>query len=187
MNLRAYDDLYLRLTTKDGEVFDGTAEYLSAEYCEVEYGCAEDALEIDDWLFYESQIRSVETRAPGGAELWQSRPQHLMKLQPVPFAMIESGQKSIELRLWDEKRRRLQCGDVIRFDNTADDTEVLRVLVRELKLFPSFVELYHALPLLDCGYTPETLADASPEDMNAYYSPEEQARWGVVGIVIELL
>ena len=187
MRLKAYDGQYLRLTTKDGEIFDGLAYYSSAEYCETEFGCAEDALQIDDWLFYESQIQSVELRVPGGPELWLNRPQHRMKLQHAPFAMIESGQKRIELRLWDEKRRRIQCGDVIRFEDACDETEVLRVIVRSLDVFPSFGELYRALPLLECGYTPDTLANASPEDMNAYYSSEEQARWGVVGIGMELM
>ena len=96
MNLADYEGLYLRLTTKDGEVFDGTASYCFAEYCEAEFGRAEDALQIDDWLFYESEIRSVETGSPDKTELWQSRPQHRMNLQPEPFAMMESGQKRIE-------------------------------------------------------------------------------------------
>ena len=38
-----------------------------------------------------------------------------MKLQPLPFSMIESGRKTIELRLYDEKRRLIAIGDTIRF------------------------------------------------------------------------
>ena len=43
-------------------------------------------------------------------------------------------------------------------------------------------ELYAALPLTACGYAPEELAAASPRDMDKYYAPEDQKKWGVVGI-----
>ena len=46
---------------------------------------------------------------------------------------------------------------------------------------------YAALPLLKCGYTEETITNASPDDMNQYYSIEKQSKYGVVGIEIELL
>ena len=38
-----------------------------------------------------------------------------MKLQSLPFSVIESGRKSIELRLYDEKRKQIAVGDTIRF------------------------------------------------------------------------
>ena len=36
---------------------------------------------------------------------------HNMQLQPIPFEMIKNGTKTIELRLCDEKRRKIQIGD----------------------------------------------------------------------------
>ena len=60
MKLSRYDDQCVRVTMKDGEVFEGACAYDSAEYCESEYGRNEDALHIAGWLFYESQIRRVE-------------------------------------------------------------------------------------------------------------------------------
>ena len=38
-----------------------------------------------------------------------------MKLQSLPFSVIESGRKSIELRLYDEKRKQIAVGDTIHF------------------------------------------------------------------------
>jgi hypothetical protein len=35
---------------------------------------------------------------------------------------------------------------------------------------------------LQCGYTEEDVDNANPSDMAQYYSPEEQAQFGVVGI-----
>lgn len=113
--------------------------------------------------------------------------EHVMKLRPNPFSMIKSGQKTIELRLYDEKRQVLSVGDVIRFVNTKNETDVLDTKVKALHIFKSFDELYMHLPLLQCGYTEENVNRALPGDMEQYYSKEEQSRYGVVGIEIGLL
>ena len=106
---------------------------------------------------------------------------HDMKLNPAPFEMIKSGQKTIELRLFDEKRQQIKAGDEIVFTNT-EDGETLRKTVVKLHRFASFEELYHTLPLLQCGYTSEDVDTAHPSDMEQYYSVGEQNRYGVVGI-----
>lgn len=113
----------------------------------------------------------------------RERETHAMKLNPEPFEMIENGQKTVELRLWDEKRRNIKAGDEIVFTNTADG-RTLCVTVTGIHRFNSFEELYRSLPLLQCGYTEETVKTASPSDMEAYYSVEEQQKYGVVGIEI---
>ena len=106
-----------------------------------------------------------------------------MKLQPSPFEKIKSGVKTIELRLYDEKRRKIKEGDVIIFTNTAGG-EKIRATVRKLHRFDSFAQLYQTLPLLQCGYTAEDVDKAQPSDMEAYYSAEEQQKYGVIGIEI---
>ncbi len=111
---------------------------------------------------------------------------HSMQLQPSPFKMIKDGTKTIELRLFDEKRRKIRIGDTIAFTNT-ETREVLSVKVLELFVFDSFETLYSRLPLLECGYTKEDVDTASPDDMNAYYPKEMQQQYGVVGIRIALL
>ena len=111
---------------------------------------------------------------------------HSMQLQPSPFEMIRNGTKTIELRLFDEKRKQIRIGDTILFTNTASK-EILRVKVLELYVFDSFETLYSRLPLLECGYTKEDVDTASPDDMNAYYPKEMQQQYGVVGIRIALL
>ncbi len=110
---------------------------------------------------------------------------HHMNLNPEPFAMIKSGKKTIELRLFDEKRQRIKPGDTIVFTNNSTG-ETMETRVKKLHRFASFAELYDALPLLKCGYTEEDIADAKPEDMLAYYSSEQQKKFGVVGIEISL-
>lgn len=106
---------------------------------------------------------------------------HSMKLKPAPFEMIKSGKKTIELRLYDEKRQLIKPGDIIIFTNTSTG-EILEKTVLKLHLFDSFTELYDLLPLLKCGYTEDDVDNAHPSDMELYYSREEQEKCGVVGI-----
>lgn len=110
---------------------------------------------------------------------------HYMNLHAEPFSHIACGSKTFELRLWDEKRRLIEVGDTIVFQNS-DDERTLTCIVKGLHLFPNFEALYRALPLEKCGYLPQELPTASPKDMQLYYPPEKQARFGVVGIEIEL-
>ena len=111
---------------------------------------------------------------------------HFLNLHPEPFSHIADGTKTIELRLLDEKRQKIAVGDTLIFTNTADPALQLRCVVKKLHCFPNFAALYAALPLEQCGYLPEELATARPEDMEEYYSPEKQKRCGVVGIEIDL-
>ena len=98
---------------------------------------------------------------------------HIMKLNPSPFEMIRKGEKTIELRLYDEKRRKILAGDTITFVNSEDENDTLIVKVADLFVFDSFKTLYESLPLLECGYTKADIASASHRDMEAYYSKEE--------------
>ena len=94
--------------------------------------------------------------------------------------------KTIELRLYDDKRRKIQTGDRIKFVNT-ENNDMLEVEVIELFVFDSFKTLYAELPLLECGYTEKGIGTASPNDMDLYYSKEKQQKYGVVGIKVALL
>jgi len=110
-----------------------------------------------------------------------------MRLNPLPFSMIASGKKTFELRLYDEKRQKIAVGDTIRFTDVSDATRALYTKVKDLFIFPSFDALYKALPLVECGYTADSVKQASPEDMRQYYSPEQEKQYGVLAIKIEVI
>ncbi len=187
MNLKKYDGKTVRLTTRDGEIFDGECGFSSAEYCLHEYGREEDALEIDGFLFYKSQIQKIEEITDGEPRLWFGRPLHRMKLDHDAFVKAENGSKTVEMRLNDEKRRRIAVGDVIRFEDRCDEGEVLFAEVVEKLVFPTFRGLYSSLSPREIGYSVEEVPRASPDDMLRYYSEEDQAKYGVVGIRIKVL
>lgn len=112
---------------------------------------------------------------------------HTMRLNARPFEMIKNGNKTIELRLYDEKRRAIAVGDEIEFIHTIDDRQRLYCTVLAMHVFPSFQKLYNTLPLLKCGYTKSDVGSASYTDMEEYYTPQQQKAYGVVGIEISVI
>ena len=110
-----------------------------------------------------------------------------MNLVPSAFEKIESGRKTIELRLGDEKRSLVKIGDTIVFTNTENSDLTLETKVIALHPFASFAELYKNLPLEKCGYSKDELSLASPDDMLAYYPREKELKYGALGIEIELI
>ena len=108
-----------------------------------------------------------------------------MRLHQEPFDLIKNGQKSIELRLNDEKRQQIRVGDEIEFRLSKDETKTLFCEVTALYPFSSFEALYAYLPLSKCGYTDENIQTANPADMEKYYQKDEQEKYGVLGIEIK--
>ncbi len=111
---------------------------------------------------------------------------HKMRLFPEPFDRMKNGSKTVELRLNDEKRRLLRVGDRIEFTNTQNG-EKLSVKIIGLHKFPTFKELYDKLDPIECGYTHENVKNASPADMDEFYSPEKQLQYGVLAIRVAVI
>lgn len=109
---------------------------------------------------------------------------HEMKLNNSPFVSIKNKTKTIELRLNDDKRQKINVGDEIEFINNMT-SEKLLVDVVNLHKFDSFSELYKHFDKILLGYDENELADA--KDMEEYYSKEEQEKYGVLGIEIKVV
>lgn len=105
-----------------------------------------------------------------------------MKLQDDPFNKIKSGTKTIELRLYDEKRSLVKVGDIINFTNKITG-EVISVEVKNLYRYDSFKDLYEDFDNVSLGYKEKE--KKNPNDMLKYYSLEEQEHYGVIGIGIK--
>ena len=110
---------------------------------------------------------------------------HKMKLQHGPFEAIREGNKTIELRLYDEKRQGVQVGDEIEFTDLSDPSRKLLTSVSALHRFNNFGEMFRVLPASAMGYEEGQIPKT--EDMELYYSKEKQALYGVIGIEIALL
>ena len=60
MNLSDYDGKYVRVKNIYGDTFSGLAEYGNCDFLECEYGGNEDGIFIENFLVYNSQIKSIE-------------------------------------------------------------------------------------------------------------------------------
>ena len=108
---------------------------------------------------------------------------HQMKLYNDPFKRIESGEKTIELRLNDEKRRLVKEGDDITFTNI-DTGEQLVTKCKALYRADSFVRLFYVLTDKEkMGFRHSEMSN----QMRAYYSIENEQKYGVLAIEIECL
>ena len=106
---------------------------------------------------------------------------HQMKLNEEPFERIKNGTKTIEFRLYDEKRRKVKIGDKIEFSKLPDLQEKILVDVLDLYTEPSFEELFEKL------YKDKELAKQKANAMYEIYSPENEKKYGVVGMKIKLV
>lgn len=109
---------------------------------------------------------------------------HRMKLKIAPFKKIKNGSKTIELRLNDEKRQKVQIGDFIEFSCLDEPKQKIQTRVTALHHSSSFEELYTAFPKEKLGYTPAETPN--PDHMDEYYPREKQEQYGALGIELYL-
>ena len=106
---------------------------------------------------------------------------HKMKLQDSPFERIKNGTKTVEFRLYDEKRSKIKIGDQIEFSKLPDLQETILVDVLDLYREDTFENLFKKL------FTDEDEIKKKTKSMYQYYSPDEEKQYGVVGIKISLI
>lgn len=109
---------------------------------------------------------------------------HNMKLNSSPFEAIKAGTKTIEMRLYDEKRRKINVGDTIEFKHVETGNS-LQAEVIALHVRASFEELYKMFNKVSLGYKEYEIALYT--DMEQYYLATEIEKYGVVGIEIKLI
>jgi len=110
--------------------------------------------------------------------------QHQMKLATKPYNNIASGKKVIESRLFDEKRQQISIGDTIIFSEGDKLENSVTTVVRGLLRYQTFMELF-------ADHDPALFGEESRDfllnQIKQFYSDEDEQKYGVVGIRIELL
>ena len=107
---------------------------------------------------------------------------HKMKLVDFAFYSIKNNIKNIEIRLNDEKRQKINTGDIIEFQNI-NTMETIRVRVINLHKFKTFKELFSK-------FDNNRLGLSETDDytiMDNFYSKEDQEKYDALGIEIELI
>lgn len=109
---------------------------------------------------------------------------HTMQLAPAPFNAIISGTKTIESRLFDEKRQAIQLGDTVVFTNRETPEQTVSVRVIGLLRYATFHDLFsHNIPAKFGGESVAWLDN----QINVFYTLDDQKKYGVLGIEFELL
>ena len=107
---------------------------------------------------------------------------HKLSVKEKYYNMLKLGAKTIELRLFDEKRQKIKIGDIIEFTNNSDTDDKFTAQVINLHRASSFVELCKNIDCRNAGFpSNEELIDVLEE----FYSKDRQREFGVVGIEIQ--
>ena len=106
-----------------------------------------------------------------------------MKVQEKYYHLLKSGQKTIELRLYDEKRRNIKIGDELIFENLSDSEDSFTGIVVDLHRAENFKELAEQISPAHAGFQSKT---ELIQTMAEFYSLERQNTEGVLGIEIKV-
>ena len=108
---------------------------------------------------------------------------HQLKLATEPFNAIISGNKTIESRLYDAKRQKIQIGDLIIFTNRDNSEQTVTAEVVGLLRYATFRDLFsHNNPAKFGGESVEWLE----KQIGEFYSLSDQLENGVIGIKFEI-
>lgn len=100
------------------------------------------------------------------------------------FEVVKSGIKNVEVRVYDEKRRKMKIGDEIVFLKRPLEEEKIVTKITGLKTYKNFIELvkdYDIERLYLSSYTKEEFIEL----LGRFYSLEEQEEYGVIAIEFE--
>lgn len=102
-------------------------------------------------------------------------------LEDGPFMQIASSNKTVEFRLYDEKRQLLKVEDTIEFENLSDQ-QVLKVKIIALHKKDSFAELINYLKEKQVEFLQTVSTEDMVEQLRCFYSEEKEKEYGVLGI-----
>ncbi|PYZ97491.1 hypothetical protein CR205_02525 [Alteribacter lacisalsi] len=110
---------------------------------------------------------------------------HQMGLYEETFHSMAAGRKSVEVRLNDEKRRRIKAGDEVVFTRVPGG-EQLTVVVENAVVYPTFRAMFEAIPAEAFDAAGWTI-DEMVESMYEIYPPEREREWGTVALYVRLV
>lgn len=93
-----------------------------------------------------------------------------MKLHDKYFYMVKSNIKTLEVRLLDEKRKKLNIGDTITFSNSADEHIAVKVI--SIKIYDNFKDLLNNNNISKIGLADNCIEEALIQ-LNSIYPKEK--------------
>ena len=102
------------------------------------------------------------------------------------FEVVKNGIKKVEVRVNDEKRRKMKIGDEIVFLKRPLENEKIFTKITGLKTYINFNELVKDYDIKEL-YLETFTKDEFVELLGRFYSDEEQEKYGVVAIEFEVI
>lgn len=100
------------------------------------------------------------------------------------FKIVKSGTKHIEVRLNDDKRKKLKVGDDLVFLNQSNEDKKINAIIKGLKYFSSFEDLVDYYRI-DEIYKEDSSKEEFLKIINKFYSNDEVKKYGIVAIDFE--
>ena len=107
-----------------------------------------------------------------------------MSLRSEYYEMVRSGEKDIELLLYDEKRRRMHNGDIILIYDAQNRNDYIRAKIVRLHIARSFADLATKISMPRTGFAS---LNALMSAISKFYDAELESKYGIVGIELEVL
>ena len=111
---------------------------------------------------------------------------HTLNLNPIYFELIKSGEKTLEGRLYDDKRKGFNVGDKITFFKEPEKVETIDAIILNKYIFKSFDDMANELNKNDLGFANKTTKQMVDVYRNIYCLEDEQ-KYGVVIFKIKTL
>lgn len=107
---------------------------------------------------------------------------HKLNVKEKYYNLLKSGEKTIELRLYDDKRKMIKVGDELEFANASDADDRFMAEVIALHRAESFVALCEKI---DCRQAGMADKEELITVLKEFYPEERQKAFGVVGIEVK--
>ena len=108
--------------------------------------------------------------------------QFTMSVRHKYFELIKSGQKDIELRAYDEKRRKVKIGDKFQLFDAENPNQSIICEILNLHVAPDFESLFKKIDIKRSGFKD---INELMDTITKFVSREELARKQVVGMEIK--
>ena len=108
--------------------------------------------------------------------------QFTMSVRHKYFELIKSGQKDIELRAYDEKRRKVKIGDKFQLFDAENPDKYIICEILNMHVAPDFESLFKKIDIKRSGFKD---INELMDTITKFVSREELAREQVVGMEIK--
>ena len=101
------------------------------------------------------------------------------------FSIIKNGVKDVEIRLYDDKRKKLKVGDKIVFYKRPEEIEKIECTITKLEKYNSFSDVVDNIDM-ERIYLEGTSKEDYIKLMRRFYSEDEEKNLGVLAIYFKV-